>query len=261
MVVYGSCSVVNKRRDGKEEVVICPQRLYADDYASLKRCASDALAKELPFLMASQYSKMKSQRNLPAEYVVVLGQKSGKEVSVSSPGVIGLSFDWVMALIAGGKLQLIVPCEVQSIDITGNYRANWRAYSEESIRVRDSKHGMNWANVWKRLIPQLILKGSISSTSRLCKTGQYFIVPDRVYVQFEKLVGPVAATAGPGEGVLTVMTYSLGEEVPQAQHRSLVLRRTERMLITDFAKSFGSGSQLPSGDQLDAKVLEILAEL
>jgi hypothetical protein len=67
-----------------------------------------------------------------------------------------------MARMVAGKLKLIIPCEVQSADTTGNYRANWDAYSKELDSIPDSEHGMNWANIWKRLIPQLILKGSIA---------------------------------------------------------------------------------------------------
>lgn len=38
--IYGSCSVVNKGRSGTtEEVIICPHRLYADNYATMKACA------------------------------------------------------------------------------------------------------------------------------------------------------------------------------------------------------------------------------
>src|SRR5207248_6518167 len=119
------------------------------------------------------------------------------------------------------------------------------------------KHGMNWANVWKRLIPQLILKGSVAATSKLCKQGIYFVVPDRVYVQFEKLIGKVAGLDVPGAGVLNVMTYDLGPEVPPGSIRNIIPRRTTRMLTTEFARAFALGQQLPLGSQLDLKVGEI----
>ena len=193
--------------------------------------------------------------------MVLLGQGSGKEVSVRNPGVIELSFDWIMAIVSNAKLEAIIPCEVQSIDITGNYRANWDAYSKELEEIPNSKHGMNWANVWKRLIPQLILKGSISTTSKLCRKGIYFVVPDRVYLQFEKLLGPIDPAPHPAEGVMTVMTYSLGPNAESGEHRPLLFSRSMRMHIRDFAKAFGSGDQLPAGTQLDAKVLQILNNL
>ena len=160
-----------------------------------------------------------------------------------------------------GEVQLVIPCEVQSIDTTGNYHANWNAYSQELQTVPDSKHGMNWANVWKRLIPQLILKGSVAATSKLCKQGIYFVVPDRVYVQFEKLIGDVASLDVPGAWVLSILTYDLGPGVPHGSVRNIVPRRTIRTLTTEFARAFALGKQLPLGSQLDLKVDETLASM
>ena len=261
VVVYGSCSVENKTRSGPEEVILCPQRLYANGYAALKACVADAIGTTPPVFLAAEYSELKHKRKLPNGYAVLLGHKSGKEISLSNPGVVKLSLDWVMAVVRNEKLDLIIPCEVQSIDTTGNYHKNWEAYSKECDDIPDSAHGMNWANVWKRLIPQIILKGSIASTSTLCKKGLYFVVPDRVYVQFEKLVGKVASAPAAAHGVMTVVTYHLGPKVASGQIRPLVAARTVRMLATDFATTFASGKQLPLGSQLDEKVASILAGL
>lgn len=274
--IYGSCSVVNKiatkapiatvppRKSSavklKEEVIICPQRLYADNYATLKACAADAGITSDIYL-ADEYARRKKSKQLPSDYCVLLGRNSGREVTLCNPDVIELSLDWVIAYLVGPDVKLLVPCEVQSIDITGNYIANWKAYRDEKLEIPNSKHGMNWANVWKRLIPQLILKSSISLTSSLCHKGTYFVVPDRVYQQFERIVGPVQTQSMAGSGVLTVMTYHLGSEVPFGAIRSLRQARTERMLATDFAASFASGRQLPPGSQLDAQVRAILNSL
>jgi len=211
--------------------------------------------------LADEYSRRKKIDDLPNDYCVFLGKNSGREISLSNPGVIDLSLDWVMAYVDRGSIRLLVPCEVQSIDITGNYRDNWNAYSEEISPVPNSDHGMNWANVWKRLIPQLILKSAVAATSTLCTKGTYFVLPDRVYIQFERIVGPVTASASAGPGVITVMTYKLGQDVPLGEIRPIVRHRTERMLATDFAQSFASGSQLPLGTQLDQKVAAVLASL
>jgi hypothetical protein len=261
-VVSGACSVANKLRSGKtEEVIICLQRLYASGYESLRSCAYDAIENKPPIFMAEEYSKHKEAGTLPEEYVVLLGKKSGSEISLRNSAA-QLSIDWVMAHMVSGKLDLIIPCEVQSIDITGNYREPWRAYANEGTIIPNSSHGMNWANVWKRLIPQLMLKGAVASTSTLCNKGLYFIVPDRVYTQFEKLVGELPETDSPGQGILTVMTYGLGPEAPEGEMRPLVHSRTIRTYATDFAESFASGRELlPLGSQLDGKVNDMLSGL
>lgn len=262
MVVYGSCSVINKTRSGeKEEVIICPHRLYADNYRALKACIEDATGKKLPAFMAFEYSKLKKENQLPKEYVVLLGHSSGREISLSNPGVIQLSLDWVMVYMKGENPELVIPCEVQSIDITGNYHKNWEAYSKEAAAIPDSRHGMNWANVWKRLIPQLILKSSIAVTSNLCRKGLYFVVPERVYCQFDKIVGSVKSLPEAAHGALNVMTYKLGDPVTSGKIRDLEHIRTVRMKATEFAASFASGKQMPLGTQLDTKIIEVLASL
>ncbi|CAH1044724.1 hypothetical protein HPTD01_3202 [Halomonas sp. TD01] len=93
--------------------------------------------------------------------------------------------DWVLAKVKNGKLQQYVGVEVQSIDITGNYRDSWHTYKNLNTSfsgdIPRSEHGLNWANVHKRLIPQLIRKGVVYSNSKLVPSGLYFIVPDIVY--------------------------------------------------------------------------------
>jgi hypothetical protein len=261
VVIYGSCSVVNKTKNGADEIIVCAQRLYANDYETLKAVVSDATSVQIPILLANEYSRLKRENQLPTDCIVLLGRNSGKEIQLSQPDVIQLSLDWVMARMVAGKLKLIIPCEVQSADTTGNYRANWDAYSKELNSIPDSEHGMNWANIWKRLIPQLILKGSIAATSRLSKRGHYFIVPDSVYDRFERLIGQVADVASPGKGVMSVMTYRLGNPVPNGFTRPLALHRTMRMRTTEFAKAFASGKQLPLGTQLDQQVAIALENL
>jgi hypothetical protein len=259
-VIYGSCSVANKIRTGAiEEVIICPKRLYAENYKTLRTCVYDALGKEVKCFAFHDYKTLRQTKLLPNEYVVLLGQNSGSEVSLTNPGVISLSLDWVVVHCIDGKVQGLIPIEVQSIDTTGNYRDNWAAYSKELSKIPDSKHGMNWANVWKRLIPQLILKSSISSTSALCHYGLYFVVPDRVYLQFEKLLGDVKSHPASGPGRLKVMTYGFGPEVASGEIRELNQVRTKSYSSKDFAAAFASGSQMPLGSQLDAKVIELMS--
>src|SRR6185503_13357926 len=100
LVVYGSCSVANKTRTrGKEEVIICPQRLYAGGYTALRSCILDATGRELPAYVADEYAQRKRTGKLPEDFVVLLGHNTGREVSLSNPGVIQLNLDWVMARV------------------------------------------------------------------------------------------------------------------------------------------------------------------
>lgn len=162
-ITYGTCSVTSPYGD----CIICPNRMYENRYASLKRVAHDAFGSDLECLTYEEYIP---RRNDLSPCVVALGQTSGKEVQLGTR----LSMDWVLAKVCNGALIEYVGIEVQSIDITGNYRDNWYAYknlSSSDTLVPKSGHGMNWANVHKRLIPQLIRKGLIYSRSNLVRSG------------------------------------------------------------------------------------------
>lgn len=257
--VYGTCSVHNKSKRTDEEIITCAQRLYSDNYSTLKAVTRDALGVTLPHLTMNDYAAHKNAGTLPVDFIVMIGRGSGKEVALSKPDVIDLSLDWIFARVSSDELLSVIPCEVQSMDTTGNYCANWEAYRDELPEIPDSQHGINWANVWKRLIPQLILKGAVASTSNLCQYGHYFILPERVYLQFEKIVGRVPSVREAGRGVMSVMTYSLGSQVQFGSIRQLEYRRSARAETAQFAQAFGSGQQvLQLGPILDDKIHRVL---
>jgi hypothetical protein len=261
VVVLGTCSVTNKTVSGVEDVITCVQRLYADEYEAMRSIVWDAVGYDPPLFLAAEYAGRKRLGDLPDDYVVMLGRNSGREIRLRSQRLY-LSLDWVLARIVDDQLYMLIPCEVQSADTTGNYHANWEAYARELDEIPDSQHGMNWANIWKRIIPQLILKGSVAATSKLCTAGQYFVVPDLVYTRFERLLGPTRGGESPEAGTLTVMTYGLGPPVPHGAVRTLRHQRTLRMPITEFARAFASaGRQTALGAQLEAKVLATLESL
>lgn len=109
-------------------------------------------------------------KETPNEFVVAFGQNSGREIQVGSSRN-KLSMDWVLVRIVDGRPFEIAGVEVQSIDITNNYRSTWEAYKSlvlaPNTTIPASAHGMNWANVHKRLIPQIIRKGQIYADSKL----------------------------------------------------------------------------------------------
>ncbi len=186
-IVYGVCSV--SERDGSE-VIICPKRLYANNYQTLREVSTDAFGNIPLYLVGS----ITSINKLPEGFVLALGHNSGKEIQV---GISGnkLSMDWVLVRIENQKVQEVAGVEVQSIDITNNYRDIWHAYKNlnestfDKAEIPNSMHGLNWANVHKRLIPQIIRKGQVYSDSKLATKGMYFIVPDQVYHRFENILG------------------------------------------------------------------------
>lgn len=245
-ICYGTCSVTN----AGQEVVICPNRLYANNYEPIRDVAENVFGKQ-PFMLFDEYIK-KSSPSL--ECVVALGQNSGKEVKLSK-----MSMDWVLAHIKNGKLIEYVGIEVQSIDITGNYRDAWYAARDQKSDIPASGHGLNWANVHKRLMPQIIRKGLVYSKSSLVKKGLFFIVPEPVYQRFEEIIGKdIPLEHDAGKGIVSVFTYDLGKVVPHGRVRELVRNRVIRFKLDEFSTRFISGPNLPAGNILDDKIRDIL---
>lgn len=245
-ICYGTCSVTN----AGQEVIICPNRLYENNYETIRNVSEDVFGK-LPFMLFDEYVK-KGTASLNC--VVALGLNSGKEVRLSK-----MSMDWVLAHIKNGELIEYVGIEVQSIDITGNYRDAWYAARDKKSVVPPSGHGLNWANVHKRLMPQIIRKSLVYSKSALVKKGLFFIVPEAVYQRFEEIIGadmPVEKHSG--KDVITVFTYDLGKVVPHGRMRSLARSRVLRFKLDEFSARFISGPNLPAGNELDSKIKEIL---
>jgi hypothetical protein len=250
-VVYGTCSVTTAFGD----CAICPIRFYENDYATLRTIAEDAFGNKARFVMFNDYIRCRDENNT---FVVALGQNSGREVKVGR----SLSMDWVLAKIEHNRLLEYVGIEVQSIDITNNYRDAWYAYknlTKTTKTIPPSEHGMNWANVHKRLIPQIIRKGVVYSNSELVKAGLYFILPDIVYRKFEDIIGAdIPLVDNKGRNILTIHTYDLSEPTLHGKQRTLVGKRKIRVSLDEFAQRFISGPNLPTGKNLDEAVKQVL---
>lgn len=255
-ICYGTCSVSNRDAKGfKETVIICPNRFYADNYAAIRNVAEDAFGRGYTFYTYPEYV----QNLLTADRcVVALGHDSGREVRLGR----SMSMDWVIARIENNTLIEYAGIEIQSIDITGNYRDNWHAYNQlpghPTDHIPSSQHALNWANVHKRLIPQLIRKGLVYSRSAFVKRGLYFVLPDRVYCEFEKVIGPLPPPKFTDNTMITVFTYDLGGSVSSGKHRPLTLARSLRFSLSDFSEQFIAGVDLPSGEMLDARIRDML---
>lgn len=265
--VYGTCSVTSGVNQAEgSEIIVCPKRLYAEQHKIFNHILESAWPKKGKTLLScGSLSDLKKRALAASNPVVAFGQNSGKEFQVNSNGT--LSMDWVLQAYATDKDKLLpqefVGLEIQSIDITGNYRDTWDAYKKikegRSVNnVPDSGHGLNWANVHKRLIPQIIRKGNIYAKIERC-IGFYFIVPDTVYKKFEEVIGNVPIIDRPGRENLSVITFKLGKKVPQGQSRKLELVRQVHYPLEAVANAFIRNVSEDAPDQLDKSLRDILA--
>jgi hypothetical protein len=236
--ISGACTL--KAKNGGP-VICCPIRLYAKNYQILRDVARTAFGPVIPLLPATAITKESG------ECVAVFGKGWGKELRLPNRGRSGGYFvDWVLAHIsANGELIDFVAIEVQSIDTTGNYRAERAAYIDEKEFPGKSTAGFNWENVNKRILPQLIYKGHVLRQEPLCQKGLFFVCPTPVYQKIGERLGGGLRPYPIQPGSLTFMWYDIGPEVPAGQQRDLVAIGHFTTTIDQVALAFTAPSNLP----------------
>lgn len=184
--VSGVCSIRQKTK-GSPNVICCPVRLYAEKYKLLYEIAFIAFKRKLN-LYAGRVAVEKAKEEGGA--VAVFGKGWGGELRLPQRKGVGSYFvDWVLArLDKAGDLVEFTAIEVQTIDTTGNYRTARESLLNGRYIVSDTV-GLNWENVSKRIIPQLIYKGQVLQREELCMTGLFFVAPAPVYQRVLERLG------------------------------------------------------------------------
>ena len=177
-IISGVCAIRQKTA-GSPDVICCPIRIYAEDYKMLQTISRNAFGMDLN-LYAGRVAVEKARMENGA--VAVFGHGWGGELRLPQREGTGSYFvDWVLARLDNtGELAEFTAIEVQTIDTTGNYR-DARAALEINRSVIPCTVGLNWENVSKRIIPQIIYKGQVLQREDLCKTGRYFVCPQPVF--------------------------------------------------------------------------------
>jgi len=184
-VISGVCTLKPITSD---PVICCPIRLYADDYRILRDVSFKAFGKNLKLIPGREaVSCAKIEKK---SCIAVFGKRWGGELRLpQKSGSGGYFVDWVLAkLDAAGELEEFVAVEVQTIDTTGNYRNGFSALKENRSVVRTTA-GLNWENVSKRILPQLIYKGQVLQREAMCKKGLFFVCPESVFEHIANRLG------------------------------------------------------------------------
>ena len=174
----GVCSV-RQVTPGSPDVICCPNRIYAENYKMLSTVAQKAFGAEYK-LYAGRLAVSKAKEENGA--VAVFGHGWGGELPLPKRQGKGSYYvDWILArLDETGELMEVTAIEVQTIDTTGSYQNARRALIERHEIEKDTV-GLNWENVSKRIIPQIIYKGQVLQREELCRSGLYFVCPKPVY--------------------------------------------------------------------------------
>lgn len=147
----GTCSRASENRD---PIVICPVRFAAN-------------GEELPRIIAREAVSGKVLAVVPE---VPVGKKLGR-------------LDWALAELGndGTPLGPIFGVEAQAVDTTGSLKPYVDAYfaGKDWNDVRHAS-GINWKNVWKRIVPQILRKGRLFEAHRT----RLFVVMQDVLVDY-----------------------------------------------------------------------------
>jgi hypothetical protein len=169
-------------------VICCPIRLYADDYKILRDVSFKAFGENLELITGREAVSCAKTEKKPC--VAVFGKRWGGELRLpQKSGSGGYFVDWVLAkLDAAGELEEFVAVEVQTIDTTGNYRNGFSSLKNSRSIVKTTA-GLNWENVSKRILPQLIYKGQVLQREEMCKKGLFFVCPEPVFERIANRLG------------------------------------------------------------------------
>ncbi|TAN21297.1 MAG: hypothetical protein EPN33_11765 [Acidobacteria bacterium] len=234
----GACTVRQTRPD---PVICCPFRLYGSSYRVLRDIVEGAFGPGLDLLPAG------AAATVPRRVVAVFGKHWGKELRLPQRRGGGNYFvDWILALLSpGGVLEEFVAVEVQAIDTTGNYRDQRSALLKEEEFPGMSKAGLNWENVAKRILPQLIYKGHVLRREPLCQKGLFFVCPTPVYQRIRERLGGNLLEYAPQPGALTFRWYDLGCTEPPGTLRVIIPAGQITTTVDQVALAFTSPSNLP----------------
>ena len=226
-------------------VICCPNRLYADDYRVLRDVALTAFGPRIRLISGQDATTVRHDGN----NVAVFGKRWGKELRLPQRGHRGGYFvDWILALLDHErKLKEFVAVEIQSIDTTGNYRAERESYLNHQKFQGTSSAGLNWENVSKRILPQLIYKGHVLRREPLCRQGLFFVCPTAVYDRILQRLGGKLLKYGRQPGSLTFRWYGLGERQQLGVCRPLETEGEFTTTIDQIAVAFTSPTNLPPG--------------
>ena len=256
-----------------EPVIICPNRLYADRFHILKEIADEAFGIDTELLSALDVEVRRRAGELNGREITVFGKYFGKELGIPTPpgleegeGAGSFYIDFILVKAGSDNdPEAFVSVEIQTIDTTNSYAdaaAHYAAGQEyHGPWGRDlTNAGLNWENVSKRILPQLIYKGHALRREPMCFKGLFFVVPQAVYQRIKRRVGGRLLEYPQAAGTITFRTYDLG---PMAENgtRGLVFGETFTTTVEQIAFAFVSPQNLPAAGVYEEVISQNLRKI
>lgn len=228
--------------------------MYAHEYRILLDVAIDA------FGAGARLCRALGDAHGDGRDVMVFGKRWGKELRLPNRGKGGGYFvDWVLALLdADKRLSGFVAIEVQTMDTTGSYEAEVRAHLNGKPLDRVSTAGINWENVSKRILPQIIFKGHVLRNEPLCTKGMYFICPAPVHDRIFTRLGGDLREYHLHSGAITFRWYDLGPTAHPGLRRDLVFGGQKTTTVDQVALAFTSPKNLPDAGVYESAIRAVL---
>jgi hypothetical protein len=179
--------------------------------------------------------------------VQVFGKRWGKELRLPNATNTGGYFvDWVLARVGpGNELLEFVAVELQTMDTTGSYEAEIVSYNKGMNPEKASTAGINWENVSKRILPQIIYKGHVLRREPKCTKGLFFVCPRPVYERIKTRLGGSFQEYHPQAGALTFRWYDVSPDQTSGVQSPLEFHGQLTTTIDQVALAFTSPSNLP----------------
>ena len=263
---HGSCSV--RQVTEAEPVICCPNRMYGDSFKILIEISEEAFGAGAVLVRPADVTALVAAGSITGNEVVVFGRYWGKELPLPRPQGTAQAetrkyyVDWILAkLTSKGDLEEFTAVEVQTIDTTGNYSDQARSFfsgqaymDRQGRRPGFSNAGMNWENVNKRILPQIIYKGHVLRREVKCTKGLYFVCPQQVYDRIDERLGGKLHEYPLGSGTITFRSYELGPDVPAGQQRDMMLSKRFTTTVDQVAHAFTAPVNLPEQNVYEAAI-------
>ncbi len=117
---------------------------------------------------------------------------------------------------------------------------------------------MNWENVNKRIIPQLLTKGNVFGREPLCKRGLFFVCPTPVYNKSIARLGAALTPYPMRHGTLTFRCYGLSDPSGPGEIRPLRFEEQLTTTVENLKEAFNSTLGLPSMGLMTATIQKAL---
>lgn len=264
---HGACSLAFVTTP-EEPIIACPNRLYAQNYKILSDIADRVFGMTSRLVKAGDIGTLAAAGALKGDEVAVFGKYWGQELPLRRPPGVDAKkvgnyyMDWILARVdSSGNLVEFFAVEVQTIDTTGNYGEQAVAYfagntftDPQGRTPGYSDSGMNWENVNKRILPQLIYKSHVLRREQKCAKGLFFVCPKQVLERVKQRLGGNMQPYVISNGTITFRSYEAAPLNAGQEIRELVFVEEFITTVDEVARALTFPTTLPDMGAYEAAI-------